>query len=252
MTAEMEKQIEKGERMHRRMVQKGIKDRFDMRIAVMISELDLNADQEAALKAYFDKQLEKLTKMDGPLFTGSEEEVKKLAAALRGDGLNAAMKDHLTTAQMDGLEALQKRKKTSRLESQAFKGLAKLQQTLDLTAEQKDKVYNLLIEDAEKKINAQSDRDFLMQNMMQGMGMSMGFGGMDEITSYAYDGNDGPMDHSTRLQRMKEARKKKIDAKVERLAPVLNDLQKKQYRRTLENKGGMFQMMMHGMGDGGN
>ena len=250
MDPETKKAIEESQRRQNEMMRKRYADKFDMRIAAMVKELGLNAAQEKALRSFFDEQLKKIDMSAMTAFTGNSDsdKVKEMAAALRGDGLNEFMKNHLSEDQMEGLEALQERKKNSKVESRALKDLAKLQQTLDLSDDQKDKVYNLLIEDAEKRLASQSDADFLTRSMMSSMGVEMDLGDMDmgSVMNLHAEGDDAPKDRAALIQKMKDDRQKRIDDKVARLAPVLNETQQQQYRKSLENKGGMFQMMIQG------
>lgn len=250
MDPETKKAIEESQRRQNEMMRKRYADKFDMRIAAMVKELGFNAAQEKALRSFFDEQLKKIDMSAMTAFTGNSDsdKVKEMAAALRGDGLNEFMKNHLSEDQMEGLEALQERKKNSKVESRALKDLAKLQQTLDLSDDQKDKVYNLLIEDAEKRLASQSDADFLTRSMMSSMGVEMDLGDMDmgSVMNLHAEGDDAPKDRAALIQKMKDDRQKRIDDKVARLAPVLNETQQQQYRKSLENKGGMFQMMIQG------
>jgi len=48
------------------------------------------------------------------------------------------------------------------------------------------------------------------------------------------------VDQASVIAKMKEDRARKIDTKVERMAPVLNESQLDQYRNHLESKGGIF------------
>jgi hypothetical protein len=137
----------------------------------------------------------------------------------------------------------------SKIESRAMKDLAKLQQTLDLSEDQKQKVYDVLMEDAVKSLASQSDADFVTRSMMSSMGVEMDLGDMDmgSVMTLHTDSEDAPTDRASMIKQMKENRQKKIDAKVERLAPVLDESQQQQYRKSLENKGGMFNMMIQGV-----
>ncbi len=253
MDPETKKMMDEVQKKQKEMVQKRQKEEFDIRIAAMVKELGLDANQEKALRAFFDKQLKVLDEGDVMSMGGDAESMKKLAAALRGDGLNDAMQDVFTDDQMEGLEAMQGRKKNRMIESHAMKDLAKLQGTLDLADDQKDEVYTILVEDAEKALDEQSDANFVMKDMMSsvmgGTGIEMDMGDMDFSSLMALEsgGEESFVDKANIIQKMKDDHQKKINAKVERLAPVLNETQLEQYRKSLENKGGMFKMMMQGM-----
>jgi hypothetical protein len=249
MDPEMKKRIEESQRKQTDMVKKRLGDKFDMQITAMVKELGLNASQEKSLRAFYAAQLEKVDFSDGMSAMGDPDKMKEMAAALRGDGLNDAMKNVLSEDQMEGLEAMQERKQNSKIESRAMKDLAKLQQTLDLSEDQKQKVYDVLMEDAEKSLESQSDADFVTRLMMSSMGVEMDLGDMDmgSVMTLHTDSEDAPTDRASMIKQMKESRQKKIDTKVERLSPVLDESQQEQYRKSLENKGGMFNMMLQGV-----
>lgn len=231
------------------MMRNQLKKKFDMRIDSMIAELGLDADQEKALRAYFDKQLDILSSTDPQKMMSDPDSMAKLAAAMRGDDLAEAMSEHLTDEQKEGLEAMQLRKKKNKIDGIAMKDLSKIQQALDLTDEQRDEVYNILIEDAETKLENESDANVVMNGMMSSMGIDMDMGDMDMGAMMQLDPsqNNTPADQSSIIAQMKEQRARQIDAKVERMAPALNETQLRQYRNHLENKGGMFNMMIQGM-----
>ncbi|MCP5538221.1 MAG: hypothetical protein H7A51_18560 [Akkermansiaceae bacterium] len=249
MDPEMKKRIEDSQRKQNELARKRIADKNDMLIAAMVKELGLNAEQEQALRAFYAAQMEKIEFGDGMAALADPQKMKEMAAALRGDGLNDAMKNLLSAEQMDGLEAMQERQKNNVVEARAMKDLAKLQQALDLSEDQKQKVYNVLMEDAEKSLATQSDADYVTRSMMSGMGIEMDFGDMDmgSVMNLHVEGENAPADRAAIIQRLKETRRKQIDEKVDRLAPILNETQQQQYRKSLESQGGMFNMMIQGM-----
>lgn len=60
----------------------------------------------------------------------------------------------------------------------------------------------------------------------------------------------GATDQASFIRKLKDDRQKRIDGKVVRMAPFLNETQQEQYRKALKNKGGMLDMMLDGMEDG--
>lgn len=246
---EMQKAMSEGQKRQTDMMKKRINDQFDTKIAAMVKELGLNAQQEKALREFYAEQLKKIDMSDIANADAVPEKIKEMAAALRGDGLNDFMKSHLTEDQLAGLDAYQERKKKNKIESTALKDLAKLQQNLDLSQEQKDDVYGILMEDAEKRMSEQSDADFVTRSVMSSFGMEMDLGDMDMGKLMQIGEGGGEVDQATMIQQMKEDREKQIDAKVERLAPVLNETQQAQYRKSLESQGGMLNMMLQGVGE---
>ncbi|NWK55097.1 hypothetical protein HW115_05715 [Verrucomicrobiaceae bacterium N1E253] len=247
---ETKQQINEAQSRQQKMVRDQLKKKFDLKIAAMVEELGLDAEQEKALRDFFEQQLDVLSESNPMEMASDPEAMKKLAAAMRGDGLNEHMANHLSEEQIDKLEAFETRQKKNKTEGMAMKDLAKIQQALDLSEEQRDAVYGILVEDAAKNLENQSDTTVVMDGMMKSMGMEMDLGDMDFDGLMQLDpaqNNGEPIDQSSVIAKMKEDRTKKIDAKVERMAPVLNENQLKQYRSHLESKGGLFNMMIQGM-----
>lgn len=229
------------------MVRKKMQKQYDLRIAKMVRELGLNPEQEKALRAFYNQQLDKITALDPEQILNDPEGVKDLAASMRGDGVNDFMKDKLSDEQKEALVAMQKRQHKNKVEGRAMKTLAKLQQSLDLTEKQEEDAYAILSKDAEKQVAAQSDEDYIMRSYMEtmGMGFDLGdddLGGIFKVQQASRDGGN-PMDI---IEQLKKDRKAEVDRKVELMAPVLNEGQLKQYRGQLENQGGIFDMMLQG------
>jgi len=247
---ETQKQIEKSQERQKKMMREQLGKKFNLKIATMVKELGLDATQEKALRAFFDKQLDLLSSSNPMENISDPDSMKKMAAAMRGDGLDDYMKDFLSEEQMEGLDTFQKRQQKNKIEGKALKDLSTIQQVLDLTDDQRDSVYNVLVEDAEKSIANQSDANVVMGGMMKSMGLDMDMGEMDMGSLIALElpeNQEEEVDKVSIITKMKDDRAKKIDTKVERMASVLDDAQLKQYRNHLESKGAMFNMMIQGI-----
>lgn len=243
--------MEEAQNRQAEMVRKRLADKNELNIVAMVKELGLNASQEKALRAFYAEQMEKIA-LDGGIEALSDAaKMKEIAAALRGDGLNDAMQNTFSAEQMKNLEAMQERKKNNKIESMAMRDLSKLQQSLDLSEDQKQKVYDVLMEDAEQSISSQSDTDYVTRTMMSNMGLDIDLGDMDmgSLMGMNPEGENAPQDSAAMLKKIQEDRQTKIDAKVQRLAPLLSESQQQQYRKSLESQGGMMNMLLQGMGD---
>lgn len=244
LSPEMKKMVEDAKNSQMDMMSKSVAGKFDLRIASMVAKLGLDAAQESALRAFFDGQLKKI---DPSLMMagGSPEKYAEMAAALRGDGLKEFMADQLDEKQLEEFDALEKRKHENKVESAALKNLAKLQQTLDLSDSQKDEIFGLYVENAKQKLDNQSDSSFVSEAMMSSMGVSMDLEEMGlESVMEMPEMTGGEMDQATMMQFMKDSRQKKIDQKVKKLSPILNENQLSQYRKSLENKGSAMNMII--------
>mgnify|MGYP000288907090 CR=1 FL=1 len=87
--------------------------------------------------------------------------------------------------------------------------------------------------------------------MMSNMGLDIDLGDMDmgSLMGMNPEGENAPQDPAAMLKKIQEDRQTKIDAKVQRLAPLLSESQQQQYRKSLESQGGMMNMLLQGMGD---
>lgn len=176
----------------------------------------------------------------------SEDATAALAAALRGDGLVDHMADLISDEQLVKLEEIQERKKNNTIESTALKSLSKLQQALDLDDDQKDQVYDLLLEDAEKNLDSESDAELVTKTMMSGMGVDLDLEsmGISELFNMSNSPDPGVTDKESLMEKMAEARQNSINEKVERFSSILNETQQAQYRKDLESKGGLGNSIM--------
>lgn len=240
---EVRGQMEEAQRQQREVMMRGIRSKFDLRISRIVEELGLDEQQEAELRAYVDGQLEgvdmaSMMNMAGP---GNAEKITELATVLRGDGIAGHLDPHLSDEQREGLEAMQVRQRETAVESRALKELSKIQGSLDLSDEQKDQVYTVLVDDAGAWLDNQSDGDFVAREMMSSMGMEMDFGDMD---MGAFAEMEGPGDRREVMLRMREEVEQRREQKIERMRPILSGIQLERYRRSLESQGGMFNMMI--------
>ena len=245
MDPEMRRAMEEAQGKQKKMANKRLKEKYDLRIIAIVKELGLNSEQEKALRSFYDKQLEKLSSMDALTMMSDPELLKDLAAAVRGDGLSEFMGDKLTLEQQEGLEEMEQRQKKNKVEGQAMKTLAKLQQNLDLTEEQENEVYGILLKESQDKLDKQTDADVVLRGYMANQGMSgfMGesdFGSVLQTQMASPDGVSG----QGMMDQIASNRQKEIDRKVELMAPILNEVQLDQYRGQLKNAGGMFNMMI--------
>lgn len=247
LSPEMQKSMQEAQDREKERARVAMKKKFDQRIANIVRELGLNGDQEKALRAFFDKKLDQLDIDDPEELMNDPAKLKEMADAMRGKGMREHMKEFLSEDQLVKLDALEKRKHKNKVEGRAMKDLAKLQQNMDLTEDQKNDVYGVLLRDAEDSVKNQSDADLLMRSYMEGMGMGIDMGDEDlgvimQLQSLGDDAN--PLEAIKEIQ---AERQKTIDARVENMAAVMDESQLKQYRSHLENQGGMMRMMMQGI-----
>ena len=238
--------MKKTERKDSEMLRKQFRSRFNQRIAAINSELNLNSDQEKALRGFFDRQLAKINFSNSMKGDADKKTIMATAAALRGDGLRDYMASYLDTEQMKALDAFQERKRNSRIEARALKEFAKLQQDLNLRDDQKDKAYALIAGDVEKQLEAQSDADYVFRAVLSSTGLGIDVGDMDMDMGEMMALKDGqkPRSPAVTMNSFREKRQKRINEKIALLAPVLDEPQLKRYRKNLEKSGGLLQQIL--------
>jgi len=238
-------------RMQKAMVDRQRK-KFDARIAKLVADLGLDATQEKQLREFYESKLDeiggKMKDGDDPGFAG----MKELAGMMRGEGLDAHLERILTAEQQQEYEAMKEKERVTKLDSKALKNMARVNEVVSLQPDQKEAVYDLLYEDAEKDLNSNNDTSAFMSVFTEGMGIeidpdALGISGAIEMQMEAADGRE-VQDPQAMMKAMRESQQNRIDEKVERLSPVLDEQQLDQYRSHLEAKSsGFFGGMMMGV-----
>ncbi|MGB0993427.1 MAG: hypothetical protein ACPG32_13285 [Akkermansiaceae bacterium] len=242
-----EEQMEKMQKRQQEMMRKIYGKKHEARIKKLVAALGLNADQEKQLRAYFAKKTEAMAGMVGG--DGTTD-----LSATKGDGLDGALASILSDEQKQAYDELVKRERKSKIESRALSKLANIQRKLDLTDEQKDGVYQILLEDAAKQVDRREND--LVSSITSAFGVDLGGGDLDAamVVPDGIEGADGEgqPDRASIMKRLKEAQQKRIDAQVERLAPVLSEQQQKQYRESLEGQGSLIDGLLQSSSEDGN
>lgn len=223
-------------------MKKSQRKKFDLRLAKLTRELNLTPAQVAELQALWEEHSENM----GGLMSGDSPSVKealKFANLMGGRNLDELLKDSFTAEQQEAFAAFEKKEFEQKVESRALKGLAQLS-FLDLRDNQRDAVMEVLYTEAEEE---QKKSDALPANAMTGM-IADGFGieidaGVGGFISGAItEGlSTGETDVAAStsddfMKRMQASQQKRIDEKVEALAPILDEIQLSDYRESLESK----------------
>ena len=240
----MEEVREMQDRWQKAMVDRQRK-KFDARISKLVADLGLDGAQEEKLKKFFDDKIgeitEKMKSGDQDDFSG----MKELAGLLRGEGLDDQFERILSAEQQEEYAAMKEKERMTKLDSKALKDMAKVNEVVSLRPEQKEAVYDLLYEDAEKSIDENKDATGFMSVFTEGMGIEIDTDvmGITEAIQVqmesAEEGGEAP-DPNDWMKVVRESQKKRIDDQVERLAPVLDEQQLSQYRSHLETKSSGF------------
>ena len=228
-----EDQIKASQERWQKVMRDQTKERINRKVAELAKKLGLDANQEARLQAWFDGEFEKIA--------AEENGTHKLGKLLRQNSIDEALADILTDGQAVAYEEMKTNEHNRKVESRALKDLAKLNTILDLTQEQKDAAYELLYEDAGKKVDASASNPSAMTFSINGTDIDiddLGLGGITDIARQIEGPDQGgnPGGKVDWRQLRMEQNQRRIDAKVDRLAPVLTEDQAAQYRQHLESK----------------
>jgi len=127
-----------------------MKQQMDMKMASLKSRLNLSPDQEKAIQAVLDKQGELAQSMAQKMMDGASQDDLKKAAKDQGldDSLNLdkQLQGILTPDQLATYGQMQADDKKNQAETMANLQLSSIQSTLQLSDDQKDKVFNALLQ----------------------------------------------------------------------------------------------------------
>jgi len=134
-----------------KMAKAAIQQQTDMKMAALKSRLNLTDDQAQALQDIMDKQSQKAADLMDKMFSGkmSKDELQKAMkdgggmGGLGGD-MDTQMKNILSPDQYTAYQGYQNDEKKNAAEAQANMELMQIQTSLQLTEDQKDKVFGTI------------------------------------------------------------------------------------------------------------
>jgi Spy/CpxP family protein refolding chaperone len=139
-----------------KMAKAAIQQQIDMKMAALKSRLNLTDDQAQALQDIMDKQSQKASDMMDQMFSGkmSKDDLQKAmkdGGGMGGD-MDAQMKSILTPDQYASYQGYQNDEKKNAAEAQANMELMQIQTSLQLTDDQKDKVFGAIYQQAAQQM----------------------------------------------------------------------------------------------------
>lgn len=227
--------------MTKRMIDRQ-RQKFEQQIERLAESLSLTAEQKSMLTAWLDASLEELEGADftDPKFT---EKLGELSGLLTQENLQAQLGESLSPDQQIALTEYQERDRAGKIDTLALKGLSNLQGIIQFEEGQRDKVYQLLSESAAETLDSQSATPDLGSMLTEGMGIEMDPYdlGIQQAMTEAM-GDLGSLNDDSKIQQgmvknLRQIVNDRIDAKVEKLRPALNDRQLETYRNELQTKG---------------
>lgn len=232
--------------------------KFDARLDKLAADLNLNDEQKAKIRATMEKRFEAfggLLTRDGD-DTNDLAHMKEIGELMKTDGLDTATEGVLTDEQKEQYTAFKGKERQSRVESRAFKDLGNITTVVDLSAEQRDNVYQVLMTEAATREDNQKNTGNMMSLFSDGMGIQfddeLGIQDLmgEQMEAQMQQQQGGEKASMADIQKNFRATvKQRTDAKVEALRPYLSEPQLQQYRSHLETKGGGLLNMFGGGGD---
>lgn len=237
-------QMDQAKQMQSQMAKKMVerqRQKFEQQIDSLTESLSLTETQKSKLSGWLDERLKNFETLDltDPATSEKFMEESKL---LNDETLQAQLAGTLTAEQQTALTDYQDREHRGKVDALALKNLSNLQGIIRFEDGQRDKVYEILSEGAEESLADKSKTPDIGSMFTEGMGIEMDPYGLDlqqamtEVMGDPAQLKNGAMNPDM-TKKVREIVAARIDAKIERLRPVLNDKQLEAYRTELQTKG---------------
>ena len=220
--------------------------KFETQIQRLDDTLHLSPEQKARLVAWLDERMKAYDGMDfnAPGAMTGPDDLMQISPKV----LSELVAPTLTVDQQTMLAAFNEREHRTAVDSATLKKLSQLQGIVDLEEGQRDQVYDLLSEEAEDRLAKPNP----MAAFTEGIGFEIDPYdlGLQQALNDAKraDPAGAGADQKQLALTVREIMRQRIDARVERLRPVLDDKQLEQYRTGLETKGlGVFSRVLDTM-----
>jgi hypothetical protein len=254
LTDEQRAQAKKMQAEASKMMIRNFRAKFEQHIEKLTAGVDLTPEQTAALTSWLEERMAKLENVD---FTKPDtmKDLDGLMKSLTTKALEEQLAPTLSDDQKTSLAEFKDKERKSKADAGALKNLSMMQGVVEFKEGQRDEVYKLLAEDAEARAREEEENPDVSKSFTEGMGIQMDpydLGLQKAMTDAAgMDGSKMAKDPNGQKEMAKQLRTvidKRIDERVEKLRPVLDDHQLDQYRTELKTKGlGIYGSMLMGM-----
>lgn len=231
------------------------RQKFETQIARLAENLSLTDLQKSKLTSWLDERLKHLEDIDFT-DTAAMEKFMEESKLLNDETLQAQLDGTLTPEEQAALAVHREREYLGKVDAIALKSLSNLQGIIQFEESQRDKVYQLLSESAEESLAAESKNPEIGSVFAEGMGIEMDPYGLciqQAMTEAMGDPTkcQNGFDQQGMAKTLRKIIADRIDSKVEKLRPVLNDRQLEAYRNELQTKGlGVYGSVLEGMEKG--
>jgi hypothetical protein len=227
--------------------------RLDQHVDRLNASLSLTPDQKAKLTAWLDENTKNAGQFDALAASGDPEKAYQAQTSFSPEGLEDYLAGMLLPDQKEALEDFQQRDKQGKVDALALKNLSQIQKVVEFSDGQRDQVYQILSEAAERKLSEAPKTEQMMSFMHESMGIEtdpydLGVNTLMQDMMGAPENMDMDFlkDNKGMAQKLRDELARRIDEKASLLQPVLNEKQLEQYRTELRTRGGGFveQMIM--------
>jgi hypothetical protein len=220
-----------------------------IRLEYLAAELGLTPEQVSRMEVALDERLEEgLEAMSGGNF---------MALANSGnteDPVEAALAEIMSPEQEAAYTEVKEKERAHKVEARTMQRFAGLPETLNLTEEQRDQIYDVFAQEEASAVDQQSPAGNAVANMITTasggfLSESVSIDISDAVTSAFVVTSDGNTDSTPQnaFARMREVTEQRNEARVESMRPILDERQLEAYRSHLSQRGGMFSNGFGGM-----
>lgn len=220
-------------KMHDQMIGRH-RDSLEQHLAALQEALQLNPEQQEKMKGSIEKQISQLKALMGE---SKETPSTDAMRSIGPEALDESIASSLSPEQQSAMTAFKERQKARQADAQALKDLSKLQGIMEFKEGQRDEVYRIFSESAAEALNHPDPMADFAQMTSSGVQVDMdpyGLGLQKLLTDTMKEG--GP-DNKEAVLKFHAAADRKIEEKVEKLRPVLDEAQLERYRAELKAKG---------------
>ena len=229
-----------------------LSEKHDQILKDLAADLGLSEAQIASVKEVLETRLKAFRAvLDAAPMPGDTEEerafkeTEMIATAggiILGEGMRDSLKGILSAKQLAAFDERETEARQSQVESHAYHELSKITPVLELSEEQKDRVFELLQNSSEETLKETAPlRAFIAMEKRQSA-VQLDFPDpavMKLLMEHIGGENPAPEDSPEFKERLIQALGEGIDKRVEVLASVLDERQKKLYREHLEQETGL-------------
>lgn len=212
---------------------------LEKREQALANELVLSEAQKVQLRKFHKKAEGVLAGWltDGSDFMNTEAGVSQIAALARGKNLRSALEKFASEEQLTKYDTYMNAKWKNQVEAQAYKELAKITPVLDLTEDQKDKVFAAIQEPVSERLKNEADFRAAMELYSGPTAAQMEITDLALMRLMVSAQETGDFGSPEFMAQLEETESQRIEQEVSRLEEILSAEQSDQFREHLNSTG---------------